>query len=320
MRSTYTLEVLHIVADVISLNQYILICFRICHLHDVLRAVVVARCKIKSNRNLIYFYRICIWNCALASVCFPFDAIWVNKMHSSTKYHSFSNHITGFPFITDTKPINVYCTFVSHVFINGMLALAALNSTGDDNLKENWLWIYWRTRVQRKVNRKFETKLFGWRILKRTNSHWCICFKTRNYDYPSTNLSPNRNRYHSNTALIASTLFWTVFQRPPMGKTTMTNVSMANTIHENATHFLKLNNISINDLNITSENFNDFFKKLIQLSKPVNASGIDAHSNEHDSCDDYCKGFIKDIFGTYRGIHGYLSLLVSIFCASMEKN
>lgn len=94
----------------------------------------------------------------------------------------------------------------------------------------------------------------------------------------------------------------------------MTNSTMnINMFHENATQFLKLNNISINDLNITSENFNDFFKKLIQLSKSVNASGHDAHSNDHYSCDEYCNGFIKDIFGTYRGIHGYLSLLVSYF-------
>lgn len=83
-------------------------------------------------------------------------------------------------------------------------------------------------------------------------------------------------------------------------------------LHENATHFLKLNNISINDLNITSENFNDFLKKLIQLSKSANQSGVGAYSNGHESCDAYCNGFVKDIFGTYRGIHGYLSLLVSI--------
>lgn len=188
--------------------------------------------------------------------------------------------------------------------------MASLNSTGDTNLKENWLWIYWHTR---KVNRKYETILFGWQILELVNSHWCINFNTLKHDYLSTILTSNPNRYLRNTVLTSSLLFSSVSQRPPMATKTMTNPSMAtNIIHENATHFLKQNNISINDLNITSENFNDFFKKLIQLSKPVNASGIDAHSNEHGSCDDYCKGFIKDIFGTYRGIHGYLSLLVSI--------
>lgn len=208
--------------------------------------------------------------------------------------------------------------FLSHITIDGF---AQFNHR-KYKFNENWLWIYWYTRrIQQKVNKRNNEKiLFGWQILKLMIYHyWCICSNTFNSNYEFTNKLPNR--YLSKTTLISSTIVPKISRRPSVVTTTATATSMAtkmansslNIFHENAEYFLKQNNISINNLNITSENFNDFLKKLVQLSKPVNMSGINAHSNEHDSCDDYCKGFIQDIFGTYRNIHGYLSLLVSIY-------
>lgn len=81
---------------------------------------------------------------------------------------------------------------------------------------------------------------------------------------------------------------------------------------ENATRFFESKNLSINDLNITSDNLNDFVKKLLQLSKPLNDSDIVFESHPTDPCN-YCNGFIKDASSSYKKVHGYISLVVRQF-------
>lgn len=67
-------------------------------------------------------------------------------------------------------------------------------------------------------------------------------------------------------------------------------------------------------LNLTEEHIKDFVTKSITLDKLINVSrGI---SSDEDIADDpachYCDGFVKDLFGGYKGIHGYISLAVCV--------
>lgn len=81
--------------------------------------------------------------------------------------------------------------------------------------------------------------------------------------------------------------------------------------HENVT---TNTNITFNDYNITTDNLNDFVKKWLQMRPPINSS---LNRNKSDSsCSHYCQGFIKELFGSYISVHGYISLVVSMtwFC------
>lgn len=81
----------------------------------------------------------------------------------------------------------------------------------------------------------------------------------------------------------------------------------------NTSRLFDLKNISITDLNITTDNLNDFLTKLIQLSQPINESGDDDDDLESSACRYYCNGFVKDLFGSYKSVHGYISLVVRGF-------
>lgn len=97
----------------------------------------------------------------------------------------------------------------------------------------------------------------------------------------------------------------------------------------NATKYFESKNISISDLNITSESLNDFLEKLVQLSKPpsgrqqTNSSSNVFIENEEangypsrglsndDRCDYHCDGIFRDVLERYDGWHGYVALVVS---------
>lgn len=68
----------------------------------------------------------------------------------------------------------------------------------------------------------------------------------------------------------------------------------------NGTHLIDLKNI-----NITDEDLHDFAKKLLELNQ-FNLSS----ENESIACEHYCNGFVKDIFSSYKRMHGYISLAV----------
>lgn len=101
----------------------------------------------------------------------------------------------------------------------------------------------------------------------------------------------------------------------------------------NATKYFESKNISISDLNITSENLNDFLQKLVQLNKQAGGAGLhllhgnaSSHSDEMGRggslngaedesvarCDYECDGFFRDVLGRYEGWHGYVALVVSM--------
>lgn len=127
---------------------------------------------------------------------------------------------------------------------------------------------------------------------------------------------------HSNNSLFdfaifdANTTTSTVASIAPSAVMHNNNVELYNMgankmFSENSTqHLIDLKNISITDLNITADYLNDFLKKLLQLSKPLNESG-DEEDHESSACQYYCNGFVKDLFGSYKNVHGYISLVVS---------
>lgn len=69
----------------------------------------------------------------------------------------------------------------------------------------------------------------------------------------------------------------------------------------NGTHLIDLKNI-----NITDEDLHDFAKKLLEYNQ-FNLSS----ENESINCMHYCDGFVKDVFSSYKRMHGYISLAVS---------
>lgn len=96
----------------------------------------------------------------------------------------------------------------------------------------------------------------------------------------------------------------------------------------NATKYFESKNISISDLNITSESLNDFLEKLLLLSKPSSVRhpfnessnifvGDDKSSgypekgvSSEDTCDYHCDGIFRDVLERYDGWHGYVALVV----------
>lgn len=80
---------------------------------------------------------------------------------------------------------------------------------------------------------------------------------------------------------------------------------------ENATRFFESKNISIADLNITTDNLNDFLRKLIQISKPQNDTDVTLGPYESEACNYYCNGLVSDMSTGYKSVHGYISLVVS---------
>lgn len=84
---------------------------------------------------------------------------------------------------------------------------------------------------------------------------------------------------------------------------------------QNATKYFESKNIRISDLNITNENINDFLEKLLELSKPINSLNETQHDVSHEpeeTCNYRCNGFFRDILLAYKGMHGYISLVVRI--------
>lgn len=72
------------------------------------------------------------------------------------------------------------------------------------------------------------------------------------------------------------------------------------------------------DLNITEDHIKDFVTKTFELGKLINVSGgvagIAAGGDTADaSACHYCNGFVKDLFGGYKSIHGYISLAVCVY-------
>lgn len=75
-------------------------------------------------------------------------------------------------------------------------------------------------------------------------------------------------------------------------------------------------------LNLTGDEINDFFNKAtIEEAKNINRTttvigrggGLHSNASGDDSaavCEYYCNGLIKDVFTSYRNMHGYISLAV----------
>lgn len=76
-------------------------------------------------------------------------------------------------------------------------------------------------------------------------------------------------------------------------------------------HFFDLNNFT-KTFNLTEDHIKDFVTKSVQLNKLINESGVDDDVGDSSACH-YCNGFIKDIFGGYKNMHGYISLAVRVF-------
>lgn len=72
----------------------------------------------------------------------------------------------------------------------------------------------------------------------------------------------------------------------------------------NGTHLIE--NFKNININITDEDLHDFAKKLLEFNQ-YNASS----ENESIACEHYCNGFVKDVFTSYKRMHGYISLAVS---------
>lgn len=78
----------------------------------------------------------------------------------------------------------------------------------------------------------------------------------------------------------------------------------------NLTQLIDLKNLS-KQLNLTEDHLKDFVTKSFQLGKIINESGGDDDAIESSACH-YCNGFVKDLFGGYKNMHGYISLAVRI--------
>lgn len=72
--------------------------------------------------------------------------------------------------------------------------------------------------------------------------------------------------------------------------------------------------------NLTKEDVMDFLKRELEIIKnqhlihaPVNQCiPINHTSSESIACQFYCNGFFKELFTSYKSMHGYISLAVSI--------
>lgn len=67
-------------------------------------------------------------------------------------------------------------------------------------------------------------------------------------------------------------------------------------------------NISLHDL----EHFATYFN----LTRPSTNLSLLNTTIANSNCDHYCAGFIRDLLGSYKSIHGYISLVVSVFLNS----
>lgn len=84
----------------------------------------------------------------------------------------------------------------------------------------------------------------------------------------------------------------------------------------NQTQLFDLKNIT-NAYNLTEDHIKDFVTKSFELGKLINVSGGVAGIATGDDVADasachYCNGFVKDLFGGYKSIHGYMSLAVCV--------
>lgn len=89
---------------------------------------------------------------------------------------------------------------------------------------------------------------------------------------------------------------------PPFGN------AHGNVLPENASLFFQYHNIS-------RENLKEFLQAMAKLQNRTHVE----RPTEDDSCQYYCKGFIKDLFGSYSNVHGYISLVVSIEICLNDK-
>lgn len=66
------------------------------------------------------------------------------------------------------------------------------------------------------------------------------------------------------------------------------------------------------DFNISMDVLNDFLEKYVQqISQKKNVTLIE--------CSQYCRGHVRDILLSYRGLHGYISLVVSAIINKVIK-
>lgn len=84
----------------------------------------------------------------------------------------------------------------------------------------------------------------------------------------------------------------------------------------NLTQLIDLKNLS-KQLNLTEDHLKDFVTKSFQLGKIINESGGDDDTIDSSACH-YCNGFVKDLFGGYKNMHGYISLAVRIAFIAIE--
>lgn len=73
----------------------------------------------------------------------------------------------------------------------------------------------------------------------------------------------------------------------------------------NGTHSIDLKNI-----NVTYDELHDFAIKVLKYNQYTNHNR--SHANESLACRYYCDGFFKDLLSSYKDMHGYISLAVSI--------
>lgn len=83
-------------------------------------------------------------------------------------------------------------------------------------------------------------------------------------------------------------------------------------INGNASTFPRLP--VVNGSNVTNEELMDFFKKSLILEyQHHHANQVNqCKPSESIACQYYCNGFFKEIFTSYKSMHGYISLAVSI--------
>lgn len=73
---------------------------------------------------------------------------------------------------------------------------------------------------------------------------------------------------------------------------------------------LPLNETLLKEMELTSSDIQDFVKRLFDFQKK--------NQSQLDECQGYCQGDIYKWLGAYNGIHGYVSLLVSIIQPSPD--
>lgn len=114
------------------------------------------------------------------------------------------------------------------------------------------------------------------------------------------------NGSSSNSTTVGNGNTSNILESSSESSTAFTSAIVSSAMHFRNT-FDASHQIDLKNANITAEELQEFLKKLVEYNQ-YNLSS----ENESIACEHYCNGFVKDVFTSYKRMHGYISLVVSI--------